>query len=201
MLFYQVYFWFFDEVLFICIWFLSSFDLPKKYMYIYFFGCGKTLGKVSWVFQLNIQQYGCINEWNTWFALIVLRKRQHCLVIVIACLNLIEKPTVQHLTVPKFYLFCLSTLDPRHCSTKKMLRANTKEENFSHSMYRINLGNASVVLRSQTTLFASAFNALMPPSAVPMRSFFEKEPQNLKVGISISNNQHHSILNHICNHS
>jgi hypothetical protein len=74
------------------------------------------------------------------------------------------------------------TLDPRHCSTKKeMLRVTTKEEeNHSHSIYKKNLGNASVVLRSQTTLFASTFHALMPPSAVPMRSFCQKEPQNIK---------------------
>lgn len=38
---------------------------------------------------------------------------------------------------------------------------------------KINLGNASVVLRSQTTLFASTFHAFIPPSAVPMRSFIE----------------------------
>jgi len=33
------------------------------------------------------------------------------------------------------------------------------------------LGNASVVLRSQTTLLASTFHALMHASDVPIRSF------------------------------
>lgn len=46
-----------------------------------------------------------------------------------------------------------------------------------------NLGNALVVVRSQTTLFASTFHALMPPSAVPMRSYSQKERKLSIIGI------------------
>lgn len=53
-----------------------------------------------------------------------------------------------------------------------------------------NLGNPSVVLRSQTTLFASTFHALMPPSAVPMRSFFpEINDEIYKNSYQVYNNQ------------
>lgn len=44
-----------------------------------------------------------------------------------------------------------------------------------------NLGNASVQLRSQTTRLASTFHALIPPSAVPMRSFSQDEHQFQKL--------------------
>lgn len=40
------------------------------------------------------------------------------------------------------------------------------------------LGNVSVVLRSQTTLFASTFHALMHASDVPIRSFYQEEQLN-----------------------
>ena len=105
----------------------------------------------------------------------------HILTLPYKHLRLLEENTLWRLPQKQKLVLQGCTLDPRHCSTKKMLRVNTKEEeNCSHSIYRINLGNASVVLRSQTTLFASTFHALMPPSAVPMRSFCQKEPQNLK---------------------
>lgn len=42
------------------------------------------------------------------------------------------------------------------------------------------LGNASLVLRSQTTLFASTFHALMHPSEVPIKSFNQEEILNKK---------------------
>ena len=68
--------------------------------------------------------------------------------------------------------------------TEGSKQSHTLEEQTHRSDFREDLGNASLVLRSQTTLFASTFHALMPPSAVPMRSFCHEEPQHLKVGIS-----------------
>jgi hypothetical protein len=38
-----------------------------------------------------------------------------------------------------------------------------------------NLGKSLDVLRSQTTLFASAFQALIPPLAVPMSSYCQEK--------------------------
>lgn len=57
----------------------------------------------------------------------------------------------------------------------------------------INLGYAAVVLRSQTTLFASAFHALMPPSAVPIKSFCQNKEKYAIITICFS-------VEHMCRH-
>lgn len=53
-----------------------------------------------------------------------------------------------------------------------IVRARTKEKKIAETyVLSAYLGNTSLVLRSQTTRFASTFHALIPPSAVPIRSF------------------------------
>nr|DAD19097.1 TPA_asm: hypothetical protein HUJ06_020560 [Nelumbo nucifera] len=62
------------------------------------------------------------------------------------------------------------------------------------------LGYASVVLRSHTTLFASTFHALMPPSAVPMNSYHQEEQLKLECMILTSQLSKHNLrIIHISN--
>lgn len=74
-------------------------------------------------------------------------------------------------------------LSPRHCITADHKKQVQRHKRINAQIFwekEENLGNASVVWRSQTTLFASAFHALMPPSAVPMRSFCQNKQETYK---------------------
>lgn len=45
----------------------------------------------------------------------------------------------------------------------------------------MHLGKLADVLRSHTTLFASTFHALIPPSAVPMSNYLSQELKDSKI--------------------
>lgn len=60
-----------------------------------------------------------------------------------------------------------------HCKrSRSSISINLSDKQESNSC---NLGKSFDVLRSQTTLFASAFQALMPPLAVPMSSYCQEK--------------------------
>ena len=71
-------------------------------------------------------------------------------------------------------------LYPTHCRRARKGKQKHQDVEICNGGNRKNLGNSSLVWRSQTTLFASTFHALMPLSAVPMRSFSQKNKKKLK---------------------